>query len=307
MKPLNLLFEYYTRVSPNRAILELCGVTDRDVPYTNELDDDLTVIVNAWARPEFLPLIWEAIQYQSRRPKETWIVQNNPGTKAEVPRAFLQRVRDGYNTVIFDSGLNHGCWFRFILAAIACRTRFVAIYDDDTLSGRMALSGALDDMARAPGIYGGRGITFNYATEGPEFSNCTVSGWSAGTEKAQQVDFVGHLWVMETYWLRALLSQLPDLYLSSPNQSGECGEDMYVSFIGQQNDVPTFVFGHGARTLTPRWSSLQGYKMGVHQNAMFKNDGLKNGDKYLKEFVGKGWRLLRYDSKIAAGCVQLPD
>lgn len=294
MKPLNLLHDYYTNVKPAQSILELCGAAQRDAPYTRERDDQLTVIINAWGRPDYLPLVWEAIQYQSRAPGETWIIQNNPGALAGVPRPFLETVSENYKTVVIDSGLNHGCWFRFLLAALTCRTRYVAIYDDDTLSGNLALETALGDMQRTPGIYGGRGVTFDAVPGGPKFWKFTASGWTGGTVSAAEVDFVGHLWVMETYWLRELLSHLPEPFLSSPNPGRECGEDMYVSFVAQLRGIPTFVFGQGGAERNPRWSSIQGLEMGVHRNAMFRSGGLRNAEQYLRTFVSNGWRLLNY-------------
>src|SRR5438132_693246 len=135
--PFNFLFEYYTSVRPNERVLTLCGATERGRPYTRERDEDLTVVVNAYARPEYLPLIWEAIQYQSRRPASTWIVQNSPGRGSVVPRGFFQQVGAAGDTLVVDSDLNHGCWFRFFLAALSCRTRYLAVVDDDTLPGRL--------------------------------------------------------------------------------------------------------------------------------------------------------------------------
>jgi hypothetical protein len=292
VKPLNLLFDYYTNFRPNPLVLQLTGATCPDVPYTDERED-LTVLINAWARPEYLPLVWEAIQYQTRRPKETWIIQNNPGARAVVPRQFLESVGRDYDTRIIDSGFNHGCWFRFILAALSCRTRYVAIYDDDTLSGRMALEAALTDLLHNPGVYGGRGVIFNPVKAGPAFLNYVALGWPTGSERAEQVDFVGHLWVMETCWLRELLRHIPSMLLDARDPARECGEDMYVSFVAQKLGIPTFVFGHSGG-INPRWSSIQGSEMGFHRNAMFLNGGLRKGERYLRHFIAEGWKLLRY-------------
>src|SRR5579864_6318651 len=193
--PYNWLFDYYTRVRPNRRVLEFCGVLQPDTPYAQR-SADLTAIINAYARPEYLPLIWEALQYQSCRPAETWVLQNNPGGRSIVPTAALAQIRSAGDRVI-ESDLNHGCWFRFVLAALSCRTRFVAILDDDTLPGRLAFETALQDLTQTPGVYGGRGITFAWRTDGPTFEQHEVSGRPAGTPERTQVDFVGHMWVME--------------------------------------------------------------------------------------------------------------
>jgi hypothetical protein len=292
---LNLLYDYYTRVQPHERVLQLCGAVQPNAPYTGHRDPDLTVIINGYARPDYLPLIWEATQYQTRRPCETWIVQNNPEGRSEVPVGFLEAMRRRQDTRLIDSshGLNHGCWFRFLLAALYCRTKFVAIYDDDTLSGRMALETAIEDLQARPGIYGGRGITFRLAEGGPRFWDHDVHGWPVGTPVATQVDFVGHLWVTETAWLRRLFKHLPDRLFDSDEPGRECGEDMYLSFIAQRAGLPTLVFRHGA-DCNPRWSSIQAYEMGFHSQAMSSTGGLRHGDEYLRRLVESGWRLLRY-------------
>lgn len=289
---LNLLHDYYTRVVPNARVLELCGATEPEAAYGGARDDDLTVIINGWARPEYLPLVWEAVQYQTRRPRQTWIVQNDPGERAPVPRAFLAAAA-AYDTSVIDAGLNLGCWFRFLLAALYCRTRYVAVFDDDTLPGREALATALEALAQRPGIYGGRGITFVNEGGPPRFWSYEVAGWPVGTPEATQVDFVGHAWVMETAWLRQVMPLLPRRLLDSQAPGRECGEDMFLSFAAQRFGLPTFVWPHGA-DCNPRWSSVQAYEMGFHPNAMNVSGGLEGGDEHLRELIGAGWRLLRY-------------
>jgi hypothetical protein len=290
---LNYLHEYFSRVRPNPAVLELCGVHGRGVPYSEQIDPDLTAIVNGYGRPEYLPLVWEAIQYQTRRPRQTWIVQNGPGAASDVPREFLEAARKRDDTHVVDADLNLGCWFRLFLAALYCRTRYVAIFDDDTVPGYMALETALEDLSIKPGIYGGRGITLNFTPAGPRFWDHEVSGWPTGNARVTQVDFVGQLWVMETYWLHNMFKYLPHRLLVASEPSRECGEDMFISFAGQKSGVATFVFRHG-HPRNARWSSLEGDEMGFHPNAMHVTGGLAAGDKYLGEFVDAGWHLLRF-------------
>jgi len=157
----------------------------------------------------------------------------------------------------------------------------------------MALEAAMDDMARQPGVYGGRGIILKPAAAGPSFWNYQLSGWPTGNAVAEQVDFVGHFWLMETYWLRDLLSNLPDRLFSAPNVAGECGEDMYLSFVAQQRGIPTLTYGHG-EGCNPRWSSIQAYEMGLHPNAMFCTGSLDGGEWYLRHLLSRGWKLLRF-------------
>jgi tetratricopeptide (TPR) repeat protein len=294
--PFNFLYSYYTRVAPNPKVLELCGALAEDVPYTGHRDDDLTVIVNAYARPDYLPLIWEGVQYQTRRPRETWIVQNNPNGASRVPRAFFEQVRACPGTVVIDSGLNHGCWFRFFLAALYCRTRYVVICDDDTLPGRLAFESALADLAAKPGLYGAYGLTLQWQPDGPQYWRHELSGWPAGTVNATPVDFCGQMWIMETSWLKELFKHLPDRLLTVGEPARECGEEQYVSFVAQKLGLGTYVYGHGG-DYNPRWSSIQAHEMGSHPSALHMTGGLSQADYYLRQFVRDGWQLLQYPTR----------
>jgi hypothetical protein len=289
---LNLLHDYYTTVSPNPKVLKFCGVSERDVPYTVQRDDDLTVIINGYARPEYLPLVWEGIQYQTRRPYETWIIQNSPQGRCPVPRKFFEEARR-FHTKIIDSDLNHGCWFRFLVAALYCRTRYVAIYDDDALSGRLALEAAVSDLSRTPGIYGCWGATFLNEPDGPSYWKRELAGWPAAQDHPVAVDFVGQMWVLETDWLKALFNYLPERLFATPDPGRECGEELLVSFVGQKLGRQTFIYSIG-REYNPRWASIQGIEMGGHPAAMSQTGGLSQADYHLRLLRTLGWSLRRY-------------
>jgi hypothetical protein len=289
----NFLFSYYTTISPNPKVLELCGAHHQDRPYSNTFDDNLTCIINAYARPEYLPLIWEGVQYQTRRPRTTWIIQNNPGDQACVPRAFLERMRDRKDTIVVDSGINHGCWFRFLLAAIYCRTKYLVVLDDDTLPGRLAFEAAITDLVEQPGVYGGRGIILKSLPEGPRYWQHEIYGWPAASEERIEVDIAQQMWVIETWWLKELFKYLPDRMFDVSAPGRECGEEMYVSYVAQKAGLRTYVYRHGL-VYNARWSSLQAYEMGNDSVAMHMTGGLNQVDYYLAQFVKDKWKLLRY-------------
>jgi len=288
----NYIFSYYTTVAPNPVVIDFCGAR-YNAPYTEHRDDELTVVINAFSRPEYLPLIWEAVQYQTRRPKQTWIVQNNPVGKAPVPTTFLARMRERDDTVVIDSGLNHGCWFRFLLAALHCRTRYLIVLDDDTMPGRLAFSTVLEELARQPGLYGGRGLILNDGGAGPQYWDHEVHGWHVGTAETTQVDFAGHLWAMETYWLHQLFRYLPEPYIKARDQGNECGEELFISYVAQRCGLNTYVYPHGL-PYNARWSSVQGIEMGSHAAAMHLNQGLARADFYVRYFVERGWKLINH-------------
>jgi hypothetical protein len=279
----------------DRRVLANTSGLEPDAPYTTYRDDDLAVIINGFARPEYLPLVWEAVQYQTRRPRETWIIQNNPGLKASVPSAFFDQLRLGgfTDTRIITSDLNLGCWFRFVLAALHCRTRFVAVYDDDTVSGNAALETILASLERQAGVYVGRGVTLTHSPDGPQYWQSTDAGWSAESVHMCRVDFGGHLWVMETSWLQELCRHLPSKLVRSTRPGREIGEDMYVSYVAQQCGLDTFVTPH-ALPMNPSWTSLDGRHMGTHANALSNSAEIGDAQAWLDYFVEQGWQLLAY-------------
>lgn len=297
-RPLNLLHHHFTETTPDTLLLDLCGAAAPGAPYTAHRDVDLTVIINGFARPEYLPLVWEAVQYQTRRPVETWIIQNDPGLTAPIPRWFFDGLRAGghTDTRIIAADLNLGCWFRFILAALHCRTRYVVIYDDDTISGQTALASMLGELERTPGVYGGRGIIYNHDPGGPQFWHHQVEGWSADTPTTTRVDFAGHVWCMETLWLRELLRHLPARLLNSPRPGREIGEDMYLSFVAQRQGLHTYVTPH-VLPVNASWTSLAGADLGTHPNAISNSPALDGGQAWLDDFVADGWRLLNFDAR----------
>lgn len=196
-------------------------------------------------------------------------------------------------TRVIDSDLNHGCWFRFLLAALHCKTRYVAFLDDDTLPASRALEAALAELRRLPAIYGGRGIILNARPEGPSFWEYAHHGWPVGTTETKKVDFAGHFWVMETGWLRHLPGRIPDLFYACDDPTRACGEDMWLSFVAQQLGLDTYVYAHGLGC-NERWSSIQAYEMGMHPQAMNVSGGLERAQLFLDEFVRQGWRLLNF-------------
>ncbi len=295
-EPYNLLHTYYTAIQPNPRVLELTGASKLHAPYTRDRDTDLTVIINAYARPEYLPLIWESFQYQSRRPGETWIIQNNPEGRSGRPENFLLEVKRRNDTRVIDSGLNHGCWFRFFVAALYCRTKFVVICDDDTMPGRLALETAVQELERQPGVYGGRGIILDSVPGGPSYWHHTLFGWPVATATTTRVDFVQQLWILETAWLPELLKHLPNRLFATEKPGRECGEELYVSYIADKLEIPSYVYGHGG-PLNAKWSSIQGFEMGDHPNAMYVSGGLQHADAHLSEYVRYGWNLLNYGNQ----------
>ena len=151
----------------------------------------------------------------------------------------------------------------------------------------------LADLEHVPGVYGGRGITFNPRPGGPLFWDYDDSGWTKGNDEPVEVDFAGHMWVMETAWLGELLRHFPDPFRHATAPGTECGEDMYLSYVAQKSGLPSFAMRHGT-PVNARWSSLRGGQMGSHPNAMSTSPALDRGDTYLSYFVANGWRLLQF-------------
>ena len=170
----------------------------------------------------------------------------------------------------------------------------MAIFDDDTLPGRLALEAGLEDMARQPGVYGCWGATFLAEPGGPRYWRRQVEGWPEARDEAVEVDFIGQMWLLETDWLKAIFNHLPERLFTSPEPGRECGEELLISFVAQRMGRPSFIYKLG-REYGPRWASIQGIEMGAHPASMSVTGALGPADHYLHATRKLGWRLLRYD------------
>lgn len=243
---------------------------------------NLTVILNGYRRPHTLKQQYEAIMSQTIKPAEVMFWQN----QAEPPVAFDKTVIN--NCVSFTGNSNLGVWARFSFALMA-KTKYVCIFDDDTIPGNRWLENCLITNKKHRGLHGTIGIVFdsNKGYSGPYHR----VGWANPNENVEQVDLVGHSWFFERELLTAFWRELPD------PKFVRCGEDIHFSYaIKKYLNLDTFVPPHPKDDMS-LWGSLpdSAWKFGTDAAAI-SNPQYNNGldmNEYVMICRNNGYKFVR--------------
>ena len=279
MKRLNKLSQWVSR----RALDQREKIiTPESTPSSPNVanENGITVILNVYARPEYLDKQVKAIRAQSVPPTEIWI-WSNPSNQ---PQYDFSEYCDRF---IYS---NHNWKFfgRFTLGLMA-RTKYVAFIDDDIIPAPKWFENCLATIRQDSynGILGGYGVRFI----ADDYDNREIVGW-CGTlcDTPQEVDFVGHSWFMEKDHLRYMWHEEPYTY--------DNGEDMHLSYTAQKyGQVKTFVPPHplsdkslwSAEPITSaaRSKDPQGSSVGNKQ----EHNRIRN--EIVSDYRRKGWRFQR--------------
>ena len=189
------------------------------------------------------------------------------------------------------SNTNLGVWARFAYA-LNVETKYVCIFDDDTIPGRKWLENCLDTIKTHRGLLGTVGLLYTIpAPPNPNssyFENYVRFGWPHNNTRVQEVDLVGHSWFFEREWLSAYWRELPDPKYKT------CGEDMHFSFMIQKYlGLKTYVPPHPPED-KEMWGSIKGSEYGgVHS---LWTEGPDNQREIMNQFFNeqrnKGWKFV---------------
>lgn len=230
---------------------------------------DVSVMLTAFKRPHNLARQVDAIRNQTVKPREVWLFHNGD---EELPR-------DIQVDNILSASTNLGVWPRFTLA-MEMPSRFVCVFDDDTIPGTHWLENCITNFAEQPGLYGTIGVRFKSAKRRP-FDRV---GWSRPTATRERVDIVGHSWFLRRDWLRHLAG------MERPKITPTCGEDYCLSYVLQQHGIGTYVPPH-PRGMKHLWGSVEG-ELGKDEHALYRMDGEEDRKEWWHEhLVSQGWRL----------------
>ncbi len=242
------------------------------------LDKSITVILNCYRRPEYLKEQIKSIREQTVKPKEIWLWVNYHEDNKDInfDNFDIDRViKNDYNWKFYG---------RFA-GAMLSDSKFIALFDDDTIPGKKWFQNCLDTMKTNEGILGGAGVILN----GEKYTGHDRFGWSSRNEKIVEVDLVGHAWFFKQEWLKYLWMDKPFTW--------ENGEDIQFSYCAQR-------FG-GIKTYCPPhpkydkelFSSLKGYELGVDDKATSKARNHKifypQRDACVKNAIKNGWKTVR--------------
>ncbi len=205
---------------------------------------DVDVVLSAYKRPEVLSRQLEAVQAQTLQPKRVLLYQD--GIDSYYKIRFDQEMLDRFDDY-FISPENGGVWQRFAYAAKEATSKYVCIFDDDTVPGKRWLENCHMNMMQHRGIYGTNGILLDNL-EYPGGGGGIHIGWHVPNETTCEADFVGHSWFFESEWLAWMLAK------PYRQRFKYVGEDMSLSFACWEHGIKTYVPAHPVR-MPSLWGS----------------------------------------------------
>jgi len=244
----------------------------------------VTVILNGYKRKENLNEQLEAIRNQSVKVDSVMLWYNDPGDESMVNYDIMGEIPTAY------SNLNLGVWARFAYA-LNTETKYVCVFDDDTIPGRKWIENCLNTMKTHRGLLCTVGALYTIP-QPPQnssyFEHYIRFGWPHNNTEVQEVDWSGHSWFFEREWLSAYWRELPDPKYKT------CGEDMHFSYMLQKYlGLKTYVPPHPPHD-KEMWGSVKGAELGG-EHSLWEH-GPKNQRQLVNEFFReqrqKGWKLV---------------
>jgi hypothetical protein len=248
--------------------------------------DKITVILNAYRRPYNLKDQISAIKSQTVKPEQIWLWVNKHEDNKDFDFNSLGVDR------VFHNDYNWKFYGRFA-AALLADSKYVAVFDDDTIPGNRWFENCLESMINKEGIMGSAG----YIQTGPraleyEPERC---GWPARNKEIKRVDYVGHAWFFKRDWLSYLWSEKPCTW--------DNGEDIHFSYTAQKyGNIQTYCPPHPADNLDLH-GSLYGYELGVDDKATSNNIAVPHEqffserDHCIQNAIKGGWKTVYNVSK----------
>lgn len=240
--------------------------------------DSISVVINGYRRPNTLNEQYDSIINQTIKPSEVLFWKNHHTEGYGFDSDIINRCKSSI------SNYNFGVWSRFSYA-LNCKSKYVCIFDDDTIPGSRWFENCLNTLETHYGLLGDRGIVFEGDYWDPR--NKGYSGRETRNLEPVRVDIVGHAWFFERDWLAAYWSELPP-----PNMT-LAGEDMHFSYMLQKRlGLNTYVPPHPEDMSL--WGSIKGSELGGDQKATSGNPESQDQMRfYLNHIISNGFKLIK--------------
>tara|TARA_R110000824_G_scaffold32156_6_gene104022 strand:+ start:6723 stop:8333 length:1611 start_codon:yes stop_codon:yes gene_type:complete len=240
-------------------------------------EDNITVILNCYRRPQNLEKQIAAIREQTHKAAEIWLWVNHHADNDGVDFGKFKVDK------VFNNDYNWKYFGRFSAAMLA-KTKYVAFFDDDTIPGKDWFKNCVETSKRHRGILGGVGVRIPQTKI--YFGHKRI-GWSNPNEKVEKVDLVGHAWFLEKQWLKYLWFEEPYTY--------ENGEDIHLSYMAQKHgNIDTYVPPHPKDNID-MFSSTMGNELGIDDvassNARNHQVFYKQRNDIVSNAIRNGWRI----------------
>ena len=244
------------------------------------IEGDITVILNCYRRPHNLKMQIDAIRAQSIKPTQIWLWVNYHEDNKDFDPHTL-----GVDKV-FSNNYNWKFYGRFA-AALLADTKYIAIYDDDTVPGKRWHENCLETMKTHEGILGSAGIIL----KSDQYINHDRCGWPTQNKETTEVDLVGHAWFFKREWLRYLWQEKPVTW--------DNGEDIQFGFMAKvHGGIPTYCPPHPPEDKELHGSIL-GNELGIDDKATSTNSSISHQqffgerNRCVQEGIKKGWNTVR--------------
>ncbi len=253
----------------------------------NTADIDVSVVLSLYKRPQNLISQIEAINKQSLRPREILLFQDgtSDGEVIDIPEEVKEKL-SGYQI----SPVNVGVWGRFEYAKNNAKSKFVCLFDDDTIPGSRWLENCCVEMGKQEGLYGTIGVVIGKKGLYPLEYDLYRVGWDAPLDKSVEVDLVGHSWFFKHEWLDTLFQAPAEI-----RNLKYVGEDMAFSYmLWTKKKIKTFVPPHPKDQFDFYGSNPQlAWKLGQSKEGISMNpDNMKTMSSATQLLIKKGWKTL---------------
>ncbi len=240
-------------------------------------NSEITVVLNVYKRLNNLPKQIDALNSQTIKPNKILIWKNK--SEQDLQPEILSKA------LVSQNNYNYGVWARFAFALNA-KTKYICVFDDDTIPGRKWFENCLTTMEISEGLLGTRGLRFKSRSR---YSPNSGFGWDHPSNCIKRVDIVGHSWFFKRDWLTAFWRELPPI-----DSSHIAGEDIHFSYTLQKYfGLNTFVPPHPEND-KELWGSLPNYAISMgndNEGISSKDDSIIRFNKALKYYTDKGFKL----------------
>lgn len=242
--------------------------------------DWITVILGHYKRGYNLQAQLEAIKAQTIQPKEIIIVQNGDYFNVDgLPNVWYTLIKASNNM-----------WVRFrFTVALLTKTKYVCMFDDDTIPWKKWLENCLNESKKQRWLYWTIWLRYGL-TKNKENYYSHRRRWRANpNEETTRVDIIGHCWFFER-------EMLTEAYFREPlnPEYRMCWEDMHFSYAIQKYMwLNTYVPPHPKEDLEMRWSQ-KGWELGT-KDASFSVHWRWEWDvydQYHKYLISKGFKFV---------------
>lgn len=209
---------------------------------------NVSVILTAWNRPQYLEEQVNAVLSQTVQPCEIVLWYNQPSKKLGlIQRRPLLKFNHAQKVKKIICDYNFGITPRFSIAP-CLEGDYICIFDDDTIPGERWFENCLQYIDEAHCILGTIGLRFLGLEDGSVRTQKPRMGWEAENPDLELVDVVGHSWFFKKSWAGYFWSETPLLK--------HFGEDIHFCAVLQKRGIRAACPPHppGSKSL---WGSLK--------------------------------------------------